>query len=243
MIQPCTHTYTNTKTHTHIPKCQTKFRAGFPGPQMHLAQAGTPLSLVQLSLNPWSPALKRKCHAGCWSLRPTWLPKAWELSFVFEWVIESCSVVSDSLWPHGLHSPWNSPGQNTGVGSLSLPLGIFPIQGSNPRLPHCRWIRYHLSHKGRPLCSRAVATWRIGFWLHWPSHRLLSAQHLFFIFVLMIYPILHIYTLYIKIPSIRGKYIHNVHMYVLSHSVLSESLWPYGLQPARLLCPWGFSRQ
>ena len=33
---------------------------------------------------------------------------------------ESHSVMSDSLWPHGLYSPWNSPGQNTGVGSLSL---------------------------------------------------------------------------------------------------------------------------
>ena len=33
---------------------------------------------------------------------------------------ESPSVVFDSLWPHGLYSPWNSPGQNTGVGSLSL---------------------------------------------------------------------------------------------------------------------------
>ena len=32
---------------------------------------------------------------------------------------ESRSVVSDSLWPHVLYSPWNSPGQNTGVGSLS----------------------------------------------------------------------------------------------------------------------------
>ena len=30
---------------------------------------------------------------------------------------------------------------------------------------------------------------------------------------------------------------------VLSHSVVSDSLWPQGLQPARLLCPWGFSRQ
>ena len=39
---------------------------------------------------------------------------------------ESRSVVSDSLRPHGLHSPWNSPGQNTGVGSLSLLQGIFP---------------------------------------------------------------------------------------------------------------------
>ena len=33
---------------------------------------------------------------------------------------ESHSVMSDSLWPHGLYKPWNSPGQNTGVGSLSL---------------------------------------------------------------------------------------------------------------------------
>ena len=53
------------------------------------------------------------------------------------------SVASDSLWPHGLYSPWNSPGQNTGVGSLSLLQGIFPTQGSNPGLPHCRQILYH----------------------------------------------------------------------------------------------------
>ena len=44
---------------------------------------------------------------------------------------ESHSVVSDSLQPHGLYSPWNSPGQNTGVGRLPLPQGIFPTQGSN----------------------------------------------------------------------------------------------------------------
>ena len=61
---------------------------------------------------------------------------------------ESGSTVSDSLWPHGLYSPWNSPGQNTGVGSLSLFQGIFPTQGSNTGLPHCRWILYQLSHKG-----------------------------------------------------------------------------------------------
>ena len=40
-----------------------------------------------------------------------------------------CSVVSDSLWPHGLYRPWNSPGQNTGVGCFSLLQGIFPTQG------------------------------------------------------------------------------------------------------------------
>ena len=51
---------------------------------------------------------------------------------------ESHSVVSDSLLHHVLYSPWNSLGQNTGVSSLSLLQGIFPTQGSNPGLLHCR---------------------------------------------------------------------------------------------------------
>ena len=70
---------------------------------------------------------------------------------------ESHSVVSDSLRPHGLYSPWNSPGQNTGVGSHSLLQGIFPTQGLNPGLPHCRWILYQLSHKGSPRILEWVA--------------------------------------------------------------------------------------
>ena len=52
---------------------------------------------------------------------------------------ESGSVVSNSLRPHGLYSPWNSPGQNARVGSLSLLQGIFPTQGLKPGL-HCRQI-------------------------------------------------------------------------------------------------------
>ena len=63
---------------------------------------------------------------------------------------ESRSVISDFLRLHGLHSPWDSPGQNTGVGSLSLFQGIFPTQGLNPGLGHCRWILYQLSQKGSP---------------------------------------------------------------------------------------------
>ena len=51
-------------------------------------------------------------------------------------VIESRSVMSNCLWVHGLHSPWNSPGQKTGVGSFSLLQGTFSTQGSNPGLPH-----------------------------------------------------------------------------------------------------------
>ena len=70
---------------------------------------------------------------------------------------ESRSVVSDPLRPHGLYSPWNFLGQNTGVGSLSLLQGIVPTQGSNPGLPHCRQILYQLSHKGSPRILERVA--------------------------------------------------------------------------------------
>ena len=66
-------------------------------------------------------------------------------------VSENHSVMSDSLQPHGLYSPWNSPGQNTGVGSLSLLQEIFPTQGLNPGLPPCRWILYQLSYQGSPV--------------------------------------------------------------------------------------------
>ena len=55
------------------------------------------------------------------------------------------------------YSPWNSPGQNTEVGSLSLLQGIFPTQGLNPGLPHCRQILYKLSHKGSPRILEWVA--------------------------------------------------------------------------------------
>ena len=70
---------------------------------------------------------------------------------------ESRSVVSNSLWPHGPYSSWNSPGQNTGVGSLSLLQGIFPTQRLNPGLPHCRQILYQLTHQGSPRILEWVA--------------------------------------------------------------------------------------
>ena len=61
---------------------------------------------------------------------------------------ESRSVMSNFLRLHGLYNSWNSLGQNTGMGSLSLLQGIFPTQGSNPGLPHCRQILYQLSYQG-----------------------------------------------------------------------------------------------
>ena len=70
---------------------------------------------------------------------------------------ESPSLMSNSLRPHGLYSPWNSPGQNTGVVNLSLLQGIFPSQRLNPGLSHCRQILYQLSHKGSPRIPERVA--------------------------------------------------------------------------------------
>ena len=72
---------------------------------------------------------------------------------------ESHSVVSNSLQPHGLYSPWISPGQNTGVGSHFFFWVIFPSQGSNPDLPHCRWILYQLSHQGSPWGIKRERRW------------------------------------------------------------------------------------
>ena len=60
-----------------------------------------------------------------------------------------CEISFDQL------NIWNSPGQNTGVGSLFPLQGIFPNQGSNPGLAHCRWILYQLRHKG----SRRILEW------------------------------------------------------------------------------------
>ena len=70
---------------------------------------------------------------------------------------ESHSVMLNSLRIHGFYSPSNSPGQNTGTGSLFLLQGIFPTQGSNPGFPHCRQILYQLSHKGSPRILEWVA--------------------------------------------------------------------------------------
>ena len=61
----------------------------------------------------------------------------------------SCSVMSNSLWPMDCSLPGNlihgdSPGQNIGVGCHALLQGIFPTQGLNPGLLHCRQILYCL---------------------------------------------------------------------------------------------------
>ena len=70
-------------------------------------------------------------------------------------------VESDSSRPHGLQPtrllrPWDFPGKSTGVGCHCLLRGIFPTQGLNPGLPHCRQTLYHLSHQGGPWIERLI---------------------------------------------------------------------------------------
>ena len=120
---------------------------------------------------------KGRGNEPCWGLwgRPTACQESWHtlphffLKSPTRWIwvsplswwalccaVLSHSVVSDSLWLHGLRParllcPWDSPGKNTGVGCHALLQGIFPTQGLNPGLPPCRRILYHLSHQGSPM--------------------------------------------------------------------------------------------
>ena len=98
----------------------------------------------------------------------------------------SHSVVSDSLWSHGLLPtrllrPRDFPGESIGVGCHFLLQEIFPTQGLNMGLRHCRQMLYHLNHQESPLiqsnlikCSLLHATHYVSCWEmllngHWPD--------------------------------------------------------------------------
>ena len=92
---------------------------------------------------------------------------------------ESHSVMSDSLLPYGLHSPWNSLGQNTGVDSLSLHQGT--SQPRSPALqadslpaepqgkpPQMEWVAYPFSRGfSQPRNPTAVSSIAGGFFTNW----------------------------------------------------------------------------
>ena len=111
---------------------------------------------------------------------------------------ESHSVLSYSLRARGLQParllyPWNSPGQNTGVGSHSIFQVIFPTQGSNPGLLHCWQILYCLSHREtmEPI-TQSHGTYYQFFHLflvgeNW-LNQLLRGKVLFHHFFLLFYP-------------------------------------------------------
>ena len=123
-------------------------------------------------------------------------------------VPHSCLTVCNP----GLYSRWYSPGQNTGVCSLSLLQGIFPTQESNPGLPYCRRILYQLSHKGSPRILEWVAypfssgsSWprnRTGvsciagrFFTNWAIREALTLPTKVHIFKAMVFPVVWIWKL------------------------------------------------
>ena len=112
----------------------------------HISQVGRfPLCQPFCSKQVFNELDKAQLHWASLVARQIKNPPAMrEVKWRWRWKLLSCV---ESLRPHKL-SPWNSLGQNTGVGSLSLLQGIFSIQGSNPGLPHCRQIHYQLNHKG-----------------------------------------------------------------------------------------------
>ena len=82
------------------------------------------------------------------------------LYLVAQLCLTLCDLMDCSPPRSSVHG--NSPGKNTGVGCHALLQGMFPIQVSNPGLPHCMWILYQLSHQGSP---------RVLEWVAWPFSR------------------------------------------------------------------------
>ena len=153
----------------HIPIIQVCYTLvcyrGFPGGSDDKESAFTDLLCRRPGLDPWVGKIPWRRE---WLPTPAFLPgefHGYTITFLEDWTpkrsflgkkrmcVLSCSVVSNSLQPHGLKParllrPWNSPGKNTGVASHSLLQGILPTQGSKPGFLHCRQNLYHLSHQG-----------------------------------------------------------------------------------------------
>ena len=128
-----------------------------PMSQMHDIKLNTLLSV--LTSSQWGQhtcaILLRKSGPGGICIRDVWLwgrclslfpPHHKKVKLL---VTQSCPNLCDPMV-----YPWNFPGKNNGVGCNSLLQGIFPTQGSNPGLLHCRQILYHLSHQGSPVLER-----------------------------------------------------------------------------------------
>ena len=90
---------------------------------------------------------------------PPYLPT---LCIVKMKVAQSCPTLWDPM--DYIYSPWNSPDKDTGVGCHSFLQGIFPSQGSNPSLLHCRQLPYCLNHQGSPLRCFSPAQHFVTLW-------------------------------------------------------------------------------
>ena len=109
--------------------------------QTHVHRVGDAIQTFHPLSSPSPPASDLSQHQGrgCtkyWQLDDIYIP------YLLRWVKFAQSY--PILRPHGLYSPWNSLGQNAGVGSLSLLQWMLVTQESNRGLLHCRWIFYQL---------------------------------------------------------------------------------------------------
>ena len=87
-----------------------------------------------------------------WNLNLRATELALKVKMKVPWLCPTLCDPMDSLWVHE-----DSPDMNTGVGCHAILEGVFPTQGSNPGLPHCRQIVYHLNHQGSPRIQKWVA--------------------------------------------------------------------------------------
>ena len=145
-------------------------------------------------------------------------------------IAQSCQT----LRSHGLYSPWNSPGQNSGVGSQSLLQEVFPTQGSNPGLLHCRQILYRLSYQRSP---------RILEWIAYPFSRghfqPRNGTKIFCIvgrlsrtWLSNTFPFIYTHThTYIHTHAQIIYIISELLLLLLSHSVVPDSLHPIDCSP------------
>ena len=132
-----------------------------PSPYYSLKTTSTPISSTWVYPPPQSPKPECILHLSLPSLSvsSTSVSQAWNLRvrlyFSFSIITQWCPTLCDPMdcSPPGSSDHGYSPGKNTGVGWHALLQGIFPTQGWNPGLPHCRWILYHLSHQGSPSAS------------------------------------------------------------------------------------------
>ena len=127
----------------------------------------------------------------------------------------------------GFHCPWDFTGNNTGVGCHFLLQGIFPTQGSNLHLLRCRQILYHW--------ATGEARWRLKKQANMWKHSIVEKKR-----GLQVCASWRLLAL--ESWKARGGLTWSGTSYVigrvLSHSVMSNSLQPHGLQPARFLYPW-----
>ena len=108
--------------------------------------------------------LSNTFRGGSWMLkegRQGYLPLSTVLCLAAQSCLTLCDPINYSLAGFSVHGI-DFPGKNTGVGCHVLLQGIFPTQGSNPGLPHCRWKLYHLSHQESPCVLK---------WVHYPFSR------------------------------------------------------------------------